>query len=231
MNPFASIARMIRSPGFRKATPLAGAVGVGAVGPDVLGDIKSGYDENIRDETARELLGGIMDAQEQDARAQAEQEALYMQGVQDAAGMMGGYGGADGGYGELLGSPEGMYSLAAAVGPIVGPSGPIPKAPKAPSIKPVAGPGEIKIGGIVHKAAISEVPYVLAEAIGLGKTANTAALIGAGIGGGLGAAQGRGTERFRNALLGAVLGGSGGHVLSNPATRASLKGLGSTVVT
>jgi hypothetical protein len=228
MNPFASIARMIRSPGFRKATPLAGAVGVGAVGPDVLGDIKSGYDENIRDETARELLGGIMDAQEQDARAQAEQEALYMQGVQDAAGMMGGYGGADGGYGELLGSPEGMYSLAAAQ--LVGPKPPTLKVPPAPSIKSVAGPGEIKIGGIVHKAAISEVPYVLAEAIGLGKTANTAAIIGAGIGGGLGAAQGRGTERFRNALLGAVLGGSGGHVLSNPATMASLKGLGSTVV-
>ena len=229
MNPFASIARMIRSPGFRKATPLAGAVGVGAVGPDVLGDIKGGYDENIRDETARELLGGIMDAQEQDARAQAEQEALYMQGVQDAAGMMGGggYGGADGGYGELLGSPEGMYSLAAAqlVGTPAAPKGVAGFSASVKAPKPVA-PTILKLN---H--ALADVPSVLAEAIGLGKTANTAAIIGAGIGGGLGAAQGRGTERFRNALLGAVLGGAGGHVLSNPATMASLKGLGSTVVT
>ncbi len=223
MNPFSSIAQMIRSPMFRRTAPLAGAVGAGAVVPDAVGDLKEGYDEGIRDETARELLGGIMDAQEQDARSRAEQEALYMQGAQDAVGMMGG--GYDDGY---LGSPEGMYSMAAAITPST-PAKPVPGPSAAAGVKATGvkavGPSVLKLS-----SALAEVPAVLGEVLGIDKESNTAALIGAGVGGGLGAAQGSGSERVRNALLGAVLGGAGGHVLSNPATRASLKGMGSTVV-
>ncbi len=226
MNPFSAISRFVRGPGFRKAAPFAAAGAAGATVPDAVGDLKAGYDETIRDDAAREIIGGIMDAQQQEALASQQQEALYMKGMEDAAALMGGAAfGDDGGYGDYLGSQEGMYSLAAAALPGAQAPGFAPGKP-APAGK-AKGPliPTIKLGSALH-----DVPGVLAEALGLDKQAS-ATVIGAGVGAGLGAfADAKDLpSRLKNMALLAGGGALGGHVLSNPTTMNSLKGLFSTV--
>jgi hypothetical protein len=215
---------------FRRGVPIAGGAGLGATVPDAIGGAIDSHDEGIRDDTAREIIGGIMDAQEQESRARSEQESIYMQGATDAAEMMLGSGGAgygapdDGGYGDYLGSSEGMYSLAAAMtvkGPAVA-SG--LKAPKAPTVKPPAPPAMLPKFSAAD--ALADVPGVLAEALGLDKQALGGSALGAIVGGTAGAVGADDLPSgIRRALLGAALGGAGGHIVGNPATRNTIAGM------
>lgn len=228
-NPFSAISRVLGSPGVRRALPFAGAAVGGATIPDAVGDMKQNYDDSIRDETAREILGGLMDAQDQEAADAAMQQALYMQGAADAADALGM--GDYGDYGDYLGSPDGMYSLAAAMTPKMdaAPKGPAATAGlKAPTPTAKAAPPSVL--KLSSADALREVPYALAEAMGIAKEAVSPAAVGAGIGAGLGLSEGEGAERVRNALLGAVLGGAGGHIVSNPEVRQRVAGLGKTWV-
>ena len=232
MNPFASIARFARSPMFGRGAALTGAAGLGATVPDAVGGAIDAHDEGIRDDTARDIIGGIMDAQEQEARAKAEQEQLYMQGASDAAEMMlggGGYddGPDDGGYGDYLGSGEGMYSLAMAVSAPAAPAGG-GKAPATGFSSAVKSIPAVKPSIMKLNAAdvLADVPGVLAEALGLSKAAVSLAALGALAGGAAGAAGSDSLpEGIRNAAIGAALGGAGGHVAGSPTTRNSIKGM------
>ena len=233
MNPFASIARIARNPLFRKAAPLAGAAAIGGVGDEALEGVIEGHDNRVRDEAARELMGVMMDAQSQQDAMQQQAAQAYMQGADAAAAAMAqGMGGYED-YGSQLGSSDGMYSLAMAALPKEALAMPKPTAVKAGQTSPgpnsMAGTAPKPAGPGIHMAksssVLAQVPLVMAEALGMDKEALSPAVIGAAFGGGVGASQGDGSERIRNALMGAVLGGTGGKVISHPATLGRLKGM------
>ena len=230
MNPFSSIARFVRGPMFGRAAPIAAGAGLGATVPDAIGAGVGAHNDRIRDETARDIIGGIMDAQQQEAVEQAQQEAIYMQGAEDAASMLMAPPSPED-YSDYLGSGDGMYSLAAAM---ITPKAVEAKGPAAaaglPAPKPAAAakPSVVKLGSAgpaQASAVLADVPGVLADALGIHKASMSPAAIGAAIGGGVGISQGRGSERVRNALLGAAIGAGGGHVAGNPTTRSRLAGM------